>query len=61
VDPDFDPDFDPEIFDEIDQMIKVVNFAIQVQSLHSEGFSELWVKDLLTGRSKRIWVLSLPN
>jgi len=59
--PDFDPDSEPDLFDEIEHMMAAVNFAVKVQALMSEGYTELWVRDPLTGRSKRIWIISLPN
>lgn len=61
VEPDFDPDFEPGLLDEIDQMMDVVNFVVQVQAYHRDGYSELWFRQPLTGRMKRIFVLSLPN
>ena len=61
LEPDFDPDFDPGLLDEIDQMMDGVNFAVQVQAYHRDGYTEFWVRNPLTGRMKRIWILSLPN
>jgi len=56
-----DPDFVPDLLDEIDQMMEVVNLAAKVQALVVEGYSDLWVRNPLTDRSKRIWILHLPN
>jgi hypothetical protein len=39
VDPDFGPDLDPEVLDEVDRIVKVVGFAMQVQAEYGGGFS----------------------
>jgi hypothetical protein len=56
-----EPDFDPDTLDQIDHMIKLVNLTAAVQEYRSQGFTDLWVMDPMTGRSKRIWILNLPN
>ena len=61
MEPDFDPDFDPGLMDEIDQMMKGVNFAVQVQEYYRDGYSEIWVRQPRTGRMKRIWIFNLPD
>ena len=61
VEPNFDA-IDPNLLDEIDhQMMKVVNFPARIKALVAEGYSDLWVNDPRTGRSKLICILSLPN
>ena len=60
VEPNFDG-IDPNLLDEIDQMMEVVNFPARIKALITEGYSDVWVTDPLTGRSKLICILSLPN
>jgi hypothetical protein len=60
VEPNFE-EFDPDSLDEIDQMIEHVNFVAKIQDSIKEGFSDVWVTDKATGRSKLIFILSLPH
>ena len=60
VEPNFD-EFDPDSLDEIDQMMDHVNFVVKLQEDIAEGFSDVWVTNPVTGRSKLIWILSLPR
>ena len=55
------PEFDQETLDQIDLMMDFVNFTVKIQDLIEEGYTELWCRDPLTGRQKRIWIISTPT
>ena len=55
------PEIDKHVQDQIDLIMDFVNFTAQLQDLINQGYTESYVIDPLTGRQKRLRLLSTSN